>query len=344
MESMEEKRIMTMKDIAKEFGTSVATVSRALKDSPRISKERREAIQRFAREHNYIPNAIAESLRHSRTKPVKTIGVIVPEIVHFFFSSVLAGIEAEASERGYRVMVACSNEQYEKEVSICRSFYENKVCGIIISQAKDTRTYDHFSSLISCGVPLVFYDRICTGIDASRVVVDDYAGTYNAVSHMIQTGCRRIAFYGADISLEITKNRFNGYKDALLRNKLPVDESIIILCDTLDDALRVTPDIMSHDTPPDAFFAINDDAAIGILYAVKNLGYNVPDDISICGFSNADKAIACEPQLTSVEQRGREVGKEAAMIVIDKAEGRSPANKIERRVVKTRLIERGTTK
>ena len=215
---MNDKTPLTMKDIARELGISVATVSRALKDSPRISPERRAAIQQYAREHDFTPNVLAESLRHSRVQPVKLIGVIVPEFMHFYFSSVLAGIEEEASSRGYRIMVAQSNEQYEREVRICQSFYENKVCGIIVSQAKDTKRYDHFERLMDAGVPLVFYDRICTGVNASRVVVDDYMGAYNAVSHLIETGCTRIAFYGSAPTLEISKNRFNGYKDALLKN------------------------------------------------------------------------------------------------------------------------------
>ena len=217
---MKEKTPLTMKDIAREFGVSVATVSRALKDSPRISAERRAAIQQFAREHNFTPNLIAESLRFSRVQPMKVIGVIIPEFTHFYFSSVLMGIEEEASSRGYRIMVAQSGERYEREVKICQSFYENKVCGIIVSQAKDTHKYDHFQKLMDLGVPLVFYDRICTGVNASRVVVDDYMGAFNAVTHLIETGCKRIAFYGSAPTLEISKNRFNGYKDALLKHGL----------------------------------------------------------------------------------------------------------------------------
>ena len=227
-----------MKDIAREFGISVATVSRALKNSPRISAERRAAIQQYAQEHHFTPNVIAESLRHSRVQPVKVIGVIIPEFTHFYFSSVLAGIEEEASAHGYRIMVAQSNEQYEREVRICQSFYENKVCGIIVSQAKDTHQYEHFQRLMDAGLPLVFYDRICTGVNASRVVVDDYMGAYNAVTHLIQTGCRRIVYYGSQMNLEISKNRFNGYKDALLKHGLPFDINLTRYCDNRQDVAR----------------------------------------------------------------------------------------------------------
>ncbi len=342
--TMREENPLTMKDIAQALGVSVATVSRALKDSPRISAERREAIKAYAKEHNFYPNAIAESLRNSKVRPRKMIGVIVPQLNHYYFSSILSGIEEEAAARGYRLMVAQSNENHLREVGICQSFHENKVCGIIVSQAKDTMQYDHFQKLIDMGVPLVFYDRICTGVNASRVVVDDYMGAYTAVSHLITTGCRRIAFYGSTMRLEISKNRFNGYRDALLKHGIACDESLVRYCDTHADAEMITPDILERDLPPDAFFAVNDDTAIGILHTVKRLGYRVPEDISICGFTNGERATACEPMLTTVEQRGKLVGEEAANILIGQVEGLIPSDKVEKRVVRTRLIIRGTTK
>jgi DNA-binding LacI/PurR family transcriptional regulator len=341
---MNDKAPLTMKDIARELGISVSTVSRALKDSPRISAERRAMIQQFAREHNFTPNVLAESLRHSKVQPMKLIGVIIPEFTHFYFSSVLAGIEEEASARGYRIMVAQSGENYEREVRICQSFYENKVCGIIVSQAKDTKKYDHFERLMDAGVPLVFYDRICTGVNASRVVVDDYMGAFNAVTHLIETGCKRIAFYGSAPTLEISKNRFNGYKDALLKHGLRYDETMTRICDNRADAEAITPELLQQETPPDGFFAVNDDTAIGILYTAKRMGFRVPDDISICGFTNGQRAVACDPMLTTVEQRGVKVGEEAVDILIDQVEGLIPREKAERRVVRTRLVIRGTTR
>ncbi len=341
---MEERTPLTMKDIAAHFGISVATVSRALKDSPRISVERRAAIQQYAREHNFTPNMIAESLRHSRIQPMKVIGVIIPEFAHYYFSSILSGIEEEASAHGYRIMVAQSNEQYEREVKICKSFYENKVCGIIVSQAKDTHRYDHFQQLIDTGIPLVFYDRICTGVNASRVVVDDYMGAFNAVSHLIETGCNRIAYYGSAMTLEISKNRYNGYKDALLKHGIQPDPELVRLCDNRTDAESITPEMLNSSAPPNGFFAVNDDTAIGILYTAKRMGFRVPEDISICGFTNGQRAVACDPMLTTVEQRGTKVGEEAADILIGHVEGTIPPGKIERRIIRTRLIIRGTTR
>lgn len=223
---MAENLPITMKDIARALGISVATVSRALNDSPRISSVQRKRIQDYAKEHNFYPNVIGEALRHNRIQPLKVIGVIVPEFVHYYFASVLSGIEEKARACGYRVMVAQSNERYDKEVAICDDFYKNKVCGIIVSQAKDTKQYDHFRRLMDNGVPLVFYDRICTGVNGSRVVVDDYNGAYAAVSHLIETGCKRIAFYGSPMNLELSKNRYNGYHDAIVKHGLKVDEAL----------------------------------------------------------------------------------------------------------------------
>ena len=339
-----DKAPMTMKDIARELGISVATVSRALKDSPRISEERRRVIQQYAREHNFYPNAIGEALRHSRVMPSKVIGVIVPEFTHYYFSSILTGIEEAAMSRGYYIMVALSNEMYEREARICEMFQRQKVCGVIVSQAKDTHNYDHFQKFIDSNIPIVFYDRICTGVNASRVVVDDYMGAYNAVTYLIETGCKRIAYYGGPVQLEISKNRYNGYKDALLKHGLQIDETIISVCDNRADAELITPKLMALETPPDGYFAVNDDTAIGILYTVKHAGLRVPEDVCICGFTNGQRAVACDPMLTTVEQRGKRVGEEAAEILIDKVEGHSPIEKVEKRIVRTRLVIRGTTR
>ena len=311
-----------MKDIARELGVSVATVSRALKDSPRISAAQKERIQTFAREHNFFPNMLGEALRHSKVQPMKVIGVIVPEFVHYYFMSVLSGIEEEARARGYRVMVAQSNERYDKEVSICEDFYKNKVCGIIVSQAKDTKQYAHFEKLMNNGVPLVF----------------------TAVTHLIDTGCKKIAFYGSPMNLEISKNRYNGYHDALVKHGLAENPDWVRICDNRAQAEVVTPEILREENHPDAFFAINDDTAIGILYTAKRMGFDVPNDISICGFTNGDRAKACDPMLTTVEQRGVAVGEEAANILIGLVEGSSPTHDVEKRVVRTRLVVRGTTR
>lgn len=333
-----------MKDIAAELGISVATVSRALKDSPMISKQRREMIQKFAREHDFRPNAVAESLRQSRTRSQRIIGVIVPELKHFFFSAVLSGIEEEAAKHGYLVIAAQSQESYEREVAICDMMITNRICGIIVSQAKNTHKYDHFTKLQNENIPLVFCDRICTGIDASRVVVDDYHGAFTAVKHLIETGCRRIAFCGSSVKLEIMKNRLNGYRDALLQHNMEIDESLILECDNRSMSEQVIPQVLARPDRPDGFFAINDDTAVGVIHVAKQCGLRVPEDVSVCGFTNGERALACDPMLTTIDQRGPELGKQAADILISQVKGLLPMDKAHKRIVRTNLIVRGSTR
>lgn len=154
------------------------------------------------------------------------------------------------------------------------------------------------------------------------------------MTHLIETGCRRIAFYGMAGKAEVGKNRYNGYRDALLKAGLKPDDSLAIVCDNRSDAERLTPNILRRDDRPDAFFCVNDDTAIGVMYTAKRMGFNIPDDVAVCGFTNGSRAVACDPQLTTVEQRGVEVGREAANILIDKVEGLTDPDKVEKRVVK----------
>lgn len=333
------KTQITIKDIARALNVSPSTVSRALKNSKDISKETCELVHNYAREHNYKPNALAINLRGNRSN---TIGVIVPQLVHHFFSCVLSGIEQAAVKAGYNILVAQSNESYNQEVKIIHSFQEVRVCGVIASLAKDTNRYDHYQELLDENIPIVFYDRICTELKTERVVVDDYAGAFNAVEYMIQTGCRRIFFYGSAPHLEITKNRRNGYLDAMKRYKIPVDESMLKLCDTREKAIAITPDLLESPNRPDGFFAINDETASGILFACKLVGVKVPDEVSICGFTDGAVAQSTDPKLTTIEQHGEEVGKCAFTALQEKLE--KDDNKNCNKIVRTNLVVRGTTK
>ena len=178
------------------------------------------------------------------------------------------------------------------------------------------------------------------------MVVDDYAGAYTATEYLIETGCRRICFFGATMNLEISKNRYNGYRDALLKHKLPVDPALFRLCDNREEAERLTPEMMAIEDRPDGFFTINDDTALGVLYACKRLGYKIPEEVSICGFTDGVRAKSCDPQLTTVEQKGYDVGVAAATALIEEYEAEEDAEKrkFRNRIIKTKLIVRGTTK
>lgn len=331
---------ITIVDIAKRLNISPSTVSRALKNHPDISKKTIELVKKCAEEMNYIPNEMALNLRMKRNN---TIAVIVPEIVHYFFSSIVQGIEEVASAEGFNVMLFRSEESYQKELKITSSLINARVAGVLASLSKETDQYDHYQQILDNGIQLVFYDRICIGIITDRVVVDDYAGALTAVEHLISTGCKRIAFYSSPTHLEISKNRKNGYLDAFRKHKMPIDESLMFVCDTREQAMELTPKVLAMDNPPDSFFAINDHTATGILHAVKQAGLRVPDVIAICGFSGGDLALACDPMLTTVEQHGYEVGKTAAKLLIDKIKGVTHGQ-FTNRIIKTKLMVRGTTR
>lgn len=333
---------ITIKDIAKAMGCAPSTVSRALNNSANISPAVREAIQSYALEHNYRPNEFALSLRNNRSN---TIGVILPQIKHYFFASVLSGVERAAVAAGYNIMVAQSNEEYDKEVAIVESFRKAKVCGVIASLAKGTLDYTHFRRLVDEEVPLVFYDRICTELNTSRVVVDDYTGAFAAVEHLIETGCKKIAFFTSPLHLEISKNRRNGYVDALRKHRIEVDNNMIVECDTRPAARELTMNMLkSEHKCPDAFFAVNADTAAGILYACKDAGLHVPDDVSICGFSDNETARSTEPRLSMVDQPGEAVGQGAMELLLAKINGDEEKLVYKNKIVKTSLILRGSTR
>ncbi len=334
------KTQITIKDIARELNISPSTVSRALKNHPDISQETKNQVNEYARKYNYKPNALALSLRMSKNN---TIGVIVPEIIHFFFSSVLSGIEEVANKEGFNVILCQSGEDYEKEVRNTQSLISTRVSGVLASLSKHTTNYDHFQDVVDAGIPLVFFDRICIGINTDRVVVDDYAGAFAAVEYLIQSGCKRIAFFSSPLHLEISKNRKNGYLDAMHKYRIPVDESLIRVCDTREEAIIITPEILDRPDRPDAFFAINDHCATGIMYAVKQARLKIPDDISIMGFTDGELAKASDPMLSTVEQHGFDMGKYAAKLLIDKINGVSQG-RYTNKIVKTNLIIRGTTR
>ncbi len=334
------KTQITIKDIARELGISPSTVSRALKNHPDISQYTKDTVNNYAKEHNYKPNTLALSLRMSKNN---TIGVIVPEIIHYFFSSILSGIEQVANLDGFNVIICQSSENYEKEVKNAEALIATRVSGVLACLSKNTTNYDHFQDIIDSDIPLVFFDRICIGINTDRVVVDDYAGAFTAVEYLIQTGCKRIAFYSSPFHLEISKNRKNGYLDALRKYGLKVDESLIKVCDTREEAIIITPEILDRSDRPDGFFAINDHCAAGILYACKLAKLLVPQDVAIMGFSDGELAKACDPMLSTVEQHGFEMGKHAASLLLDKINGNTHGQ-YTNKIVKTNLIIRGTTR
>lgn len=334
------KTQITIKDIARELGVSPSTVSRALQDHPDISKATIQEVKEFAKKYNYKPNSVALSLK---TKKTNIIGVVVPEMVHHFFSTVLSGIEDVANERGYSVIVCQTNEKYEKEVKNIETLISARISGVIASLSKGTTQFEHFQELIDDNIPLVFFDRICTGINTDRVVIDDYTGAFSAVDYLIKTGCKRIAFFSAPFTMEISKNRKNGYLDALRKNGITIDESLIYVCDSRESAMHLTEKVLKEKNRPDAFFAINDDTASGILYAVKRANLKVPEDISICGFGDGIIATTSDPPLTTVQQNGYAMGMTACKMLFKRIDN-EPNTRVNHSIIKTNLTIRETTK
>lgn len=331
---------LTIKDIAKDLNVSPSTVSRALKDNTDISIETRKLVQDYAKKHKYKPNTLALSLR---TQHTNIIGVIVPELANHFFSGVLSGMETVAEERDYHVIVCQSLEDYKKELRNVQTLIKARVCGVLISQAKSTTDYEHFQELLDNNIPVIFFDRICTGIDTDKVVVDDYSGTFTAVEYMIKTGCKRIAFFSAPFHMEISKNRRNGYSDALRKYHLPVEDSLVRIADSKLLGYERAMEILQEPSRPDGFMAMNDNTASGILLAAKKLGLKVPDDISICGFSNSNISQDTDPMLTTMDQHPQKVGEEAMRLLLEKIENPKNISR-KNKIIKTSLIVRQTTR
>jgi LacI family transcriptional regulator len=333
------KRQVTIKDIAAKLGISTSTVSRALKDHPDISLKTREAVQELAKLLGYRPNLIALNLKHSRTN---TIGVLVPEVQHYFFSTILNGIEEVAYKNDFSVMVFQSNESYMREVLNTQNLLANRVDGVLASFSKNTHDFSHFQQLIDNEIPLVFFDREKEDLHADSVIVDDYSGAMHAVEHLISKGRKRIAFYSAPQHLEIGKRRLNGYRAALEKHGIPFNPDLVYSCDTYEDAIKISRTVLKKQDRPDAVFAVNDLTAIGAMKTAKQLGLSIPRDIMFVGFENSRSAWICEPELTTIDQFGFELGKKATELLLRRIKEDSFDYKTEQQIVKTHLVVRET--
>lgn len=331
---------VTIKDIARELEISPSTVSKALNDHPDISQATKKAVRELVIKWNYKPDPIALSLLSGKSK---IIGVIVPEIVHYFFSTVISGIEDFAYGSGYHVMFCQSNETYLREVKAVQTLLSSRVDGILISIAKLTRDFEHFRNIIDNRVPLVFFDRICDEIETDRVMVDDEAGAYEAVKHLIKTGCRNIIHLSGPPDVNIGRNRKNGYIKALREFNLPVAEENIINCDTSGDAVKVVPRLLNRKEKPDGIFAVNDLTAAEAMKIVKQAGYRVPEDISIIGFTSGMISDLTDPSLTSVEQHGYIIGEEAVKLLIGRIE-RKIELPFQTKIIRTELVIKDSTR
>jgi LacI family transcriptional regulator len=323
------------------LGISPSTVSRALKDHPDISPQTKIQVRELVEKLKYKPNAVALSLRSRKTN---IIGVIVPEMVHHFFSSVISGIEEEAIRAGYNVMIFQSNESYDREVQNVQALLASRVDGVLVSLSKTTKKFSHFKELMDNDIPLVLFDRVCDELDTDKVIVDDFNGAFAAVEYLIKTGCRRIAHFAAPQHLKIGYLRQRGYISALEKNGIPIDDELIVKCDTHNEALEITYKVMDLANPPDAIFAVNDLTATGVLKVLKRLNKRVPDDISVVGFTDGLVSTVTDPPMTTVSQHGFEMGQIAAKILLKRIETGIENFKPITEVIKTDLVIRESTK
>jgi DNA-binding LacI/PurR family transcriptional regulator len=331
---------VTIKDIAKELGISPSTVSKALKGHRDISPSTKKAVRELVEKWNYKPDPIALSLKSGQTK---IIGVIVPEIVHYFFSTVISGIEDLAYDSGYHVMFCQSNESYEREVKAVQTLLSSRVDGILVSVTKETGDFEHFRKIQENGIPLVFFDRICNELDTDRVVVDDEVGAFDAVKHLIITGCKNIVHLSGPQNLQIGKSRKDGYIRALKYYDQPIEDGNIIRCDTSEEARSVVPELMKRIKRPDGIFAVNDLTAVEAMRMIQECGFNVPRDVSVVGFTSGMISDITTPTLSSVEQHGYLIGKEAVKLLIDRLEKKNdlPSQTI---VIKTEMVVKGSSR
>ena len=334
---MNKKLQTTIKDIATSLGVSTSTVSRALNDHHAISQLTKDKIIEKAKELRYEPNIVALSLKNSQTK---TIGVILPELVHFFFSTVISGIEEIAYENGYTVMVCQSNESHEKEVKDTMALLSHRVDGLLVSQAKNSQGTDHFLEVQRRGVPLVFFDRSPEDFEATKVIIDDTDAGRKATQHLIDEGCRYIVHLASESNMKISLDRKRGYQDALISNNIDSDLNLIYNCigGNKDEAYSNMLDILNEGTKVDGVFAGNDLMAAGAMRAIKDFGLKVPEDIAVIGFSNWNFCDIIEPALSSVSQPGQQMGQEAMKSLIVQIE--SEANIKNELLLQTEVIAR----
>lgn len=336
------KRI-TLKNIANEFGVSIATVSKALNDSYEISTTTKNKIQKYAKENNYKSKSITLNLLNKKTK---TIGVIIPNIMNNFFAKAFVGIEKHTNENGYHLISCISNESYEKEVTTMELLKNGSLDGVIISLAEETQikqNYDHIKNAINEGIPVVMFDRVTDDINCDKVVVNDEEGAFHATSHLIKSGCKNVAVISVIDNLSVGKLRVKGYKKALTQFNLPIEEKRIVKIGHKED-FDIAMKIILADKSIDGLLCLEETSAVKSLQIVKKMGYKIPEDMSIVSFTNGELPKYVTPTITTVSQHGNHIGQTAANMLIERLTSENDNNPFTKKVVKTSLIERESTK
>ncbi|QWX83210.1 LacI family DNA-binding transcriptional regulator [Cellulophaga sp. HaHaR_3_176] len=337
------KQKITLKHIARELEVSISTVSKALKNSEEISRDTKEKIQAFAKLYNYKPNNIAISLKNKKTK---NIGVIIPDIVHHFFTTVFRGIEKYANTKGYNVIVCVSDESFDKEVINMEILANGSVDGFIMSLSSDTQLngdYNHLIELTEQGIPLVLFDRVTDKVACDKVLINDKDGAFRATKKLIEDGRKRIALVATEDYLSVSKNRADGYFQALKEHDLEIDESLILKLPSMNSVEGKEMEDFLHNQKVDAVLCVNEIYAIHGMRLAQKMGLKIPEDIAFIGFTDGILSKFSNPTLTSVAQHGDQMGEVAAKMLIEKIESDKEVETYRTEVLEPTIIEREST-
>lgn len=336
------RRKVTLKQIAKELDVSISTVSKSLKDSHEISEDTRLKVQAFAKLYNYKPNNIALSLKNKKTK---TIGIIIPEIVHHFFATVISGIEQVANENGYNVIVCLSDESFDKEVINMELLANGSTDGFIMSLSKETmqkKDFHHIQEIISQGMPVVMFDRVTNDVFCDKVIIDDVQAAYDAVNYFISNGYKKIALLTTVDYVSVGKLRTEGYLKALKENRISVNEDLIIKIEDIDNCSDTINSLIKNQTF-DALFAVNELFAVTAIKLANNFNKKVPNDFSVIGFTDGIISQFSTPSISTVSQNGIKMGKKAAKMLIDRLEKEEEDEQYTTELIETELVLREST-
>ncbi len=337
------KRKVTLKHIAKELDVSISTVSKSLRDSPEISEDTRQKVQAFAKLYNYKPNLIALSLKNKKTK---TIGIIIPEIVHHFFATVISGIENVANENGYNVIVCLSDESFDKEVINMEMLANGSIDGFIMSLSKETqqkKDFHHILEVINQGMPVVMFDRVSNEILCDKVIIDDKLAAFNAVQSFINNGFKKIALISTVDYVSVGKLRTEGYLQALSNNDIEINENLILKIEDVESSSDQIENLIKNNNL-EAIFAVNELFAVTAIKAVIKQGLKVPEDISVIGFTDGIISKYSSPSITTVSQNGIKMGGKAAKMLIDRLESEDEDEEhYKTEVIETHIVVREST-
>jgi LacI family transcriptional regulator len=338
---MPEAKEVTIYDIAKKLKISAASVSRGLKDDPSISKKTKKKILETAEALGYRTNHFARSLRSQKTM---TIGVIVPRLNSHFMSSVIAGIEQVANKEGYNLLISQSSEFAQKESANVKTMFNSRVDGLLVSLAYDTKELSHFEAFFKKKVPVIFFDRVMEHAHSTSIIIDNRKAAYEATRHLLEQGCKRVVHITAPLQQNVYTDRFNGYKQALFDGKVPFREEDLIIGNlSLEAGAAAAEQIVKLTPMPDGIFVANDNCAVGCMLALKQKGIRIPDDIAVVGFNNDPVSVVIEPNLSTVNYPGDEIGKAAARHLINRLNESIPHQNTETIVLRSEFIARASS-